>query len=59
MVLWVSGYRPKKLLADGAIHIIQSIGFNNSFITVQWQRYESTNYRTSNEIKTKSYLHNL
>jgi phosphoglycolate phosphatase-like HAD superfamily hydrolase len=42
----------------GAIHIINS-PFNNSFITVQWQRYESTNYRTSNRIKTKSYLHNL
>jgi phosphoglycolate phosphatase-like HAD superfamily hydrolase len=28
------GYRPKEeLLADGAIHIIKSIGFNNSFIS--------------------------
>jgi hypothetical protein len=54
-VLWeFRGYRPKEeLLADGAIHYKQSIGFNNSFITVQWQRYESTNYRTSTEKKNK------
>jgi hypothetical protein len=61
MVLWefLWGYRPKEeLLADGAIHIINS-PINNSFITVQWQQDESTNYRTSNRIKTKSYLHNL
>jgi hypothetical protein len=51
------GLQTKKNCLLMALYYKQSIGFNNSFITVQWQRYESTNYRTSNRNKKQSLIY--